>query len=32
MQYGFTFNAPGTYVYYCAIHGYAVMRGTVSVH
>ncbi len=31
-QYAFTFDAPGTYVYYCTIHGYAVMHGTVSVH
>jgi plastocyanin len=31
-RYTFTFDAPGTYVYYCAIHGYAVMHGTISVH
>jgi plastocyanin len=31
-HYAFKFDAPGTYVYYCAIHGYAVMHGTVSVH
>ncbi len=31
-QYSFLFDAPGTYVYYCAIHGYGVMHGTVSVH
>jgi plastocyanin len=26
-----TFHGPGTYVYYCMIHGYAVMHGTVQV-
>jgi plastocyanin len=31
-RYTFTFDAPGTYVYYCAIHGYAVMHGTISAH
>jgi plastocyanin len=31
-RYTFTFDATGTYVYYCAIHGYSVMHGTVSVH
>jgi plastocyanin len=31
-RYGFTFDAPGTYVYYCTIHGYSVMHGTVKVH
>jgi plastocyanin len=25
------FNGPGTYNYYCAIHGYALMHGTVTV-
>lgn len=27
----FTFNGPGTYVYYCTIHGYSVMNGQVTV-
>ena len=27
----FTFTQPGTYVYYCAIHGYALMHGTITV-
>jgi plastocyanin len=31
-RYGFIFDAPGTYVYYCTIHGYSVMHGTVTVH
>jgi plastocyanin len=26
-----TFNGPGTYNYYCKIHGFAVMHGTVTV-
>src|SRR5262249_53702267 len=26
-----TFTAPGTYVYYCMIHGYALMHGAVVV-
>ena len=26
-----TFTEPGTYVYYCQIHGYALMHGTVTV-
>jgi plastocyanin len=26
-----TFTAPGTYVYYCTIHGYAAMHGTITV-
>ncbi|MGO9874011.1 MAG: plastocyanin/azurin family copper-binding protein [Acidimicrobiia bacterium] len=26
-----TFTAAGTYVYYCQIHGYALMHGTVTV-
>jgi len=25
------FTAPGTYVYYCTIHGYAAMHGTITV-
>ncbi len=31
-HYAFRFDAPGTYLYYCAIHGYGVMHGTVAVH
>jgi plastocyanin len=30
--YAFTFLHPGTYVYYCLWHGYAVMHGTIIVH
>jgi len=26
-----TFSRPGTYVYYCTIHGYALMHGTITV-
>jgi plastocyanin len=26
-----TFSAPGTYNYYCTIHGYGIMHGTVTV-
>jgi plastocyanin len=29
--YTFTFTSPGTYLYYCAIHGYAMMHGTITV-
>jgi len=29
--YSFTFAGAGTYVYYCAIHGYATMHGTITV-
>ena len=29
--YAFTFQHPGTYVYYCLWHGYAVMHGTIIV-
>jgi len=29
--YKFTFHGKGTYVYYCAIHGYAAMHGKVTV-
>jgi plastocyanin len=29
--YQHTFASPGTYFYYCAIHGYAVMHGEVAV-
>jgi plastocyanin len=30
-KYKFLFTGTGTYVYYCSIHGYAVMHGTVKV-
>jgi len=30
--YTFTFKHPGTYVYYCLWHGYALMHGTIVVH
>jgi plastocyanin len=30
-QYSHTFAGVGTYVYYCAIHGYAAMHGTITV-
>ena len=30
-SYSFTFHNKGTYVYYCQIHGYAVMHGAVTV-
>jgi plastocyanin len=30
--YSFTFHHAGTYVYYCQVHGYALMHGTVTVH
>jgi copper binding plastocyanin/azurin family protein len=26
-----TFSRPGTYVYYCKLHGYALMHGTITV-
>jgi plastocyanin len=29
--YSFTFHGKGTYVYYCQIHGFAVMHGTITV-
>ncbi len=29
--YSFTFHGLGTYNYYCSIHGYAVMHGTIKV-
>lgn len=29
--YRFLFQGKGTYVYYCAIHGYATMHGKVTV-
>ena len=30
-QYSFTFTRPGTYVYYCMVHGYSVMHASVTV-
>jgi plastocyanin len=30
-RYSFVFHGAGTYVYYCTIHGYAVMHGTITV-
>ena len=30
-KYSFVFNGAGTYTYYCAIHGYALMHGTITV-
>ncbi len=27
----YTFSQPGTYVYYCTLHGYALMHGTITV-
>jgi plastocyanin len=27
----YTFTQPGTYVYYCTLHGYALMHGTIAV-
>jgi plastocyanin len=29
--YTYTFNQPGTYVYYCIPHGYVAMHGTIIV-
>jgi plastocyanin len=29
--YAFTFKLPGTYRYFCKIHGYPVMHGTITV-
>ncbi len=29
--YSFTFHKTGTYTYYCMVHGYAVMHGTITV-
>jgi plastocyanin len=29
--YSFTFKMPGTYRYFCSLHGYGVMHGTVTV-
>jgi plastocyanin len=30
-SYSFTFHGIGTYVYYCQVHGYAIMHGTITV-
>jgi plastocyanin len=30
-RYAFAFRGKGTYVYYCTIHGYALMHGTITV-
>lgn len=30
-KYSFVFRKPGTYLYYCQIHGYATMHGMVTV-
>ena len=30
-KYKFVFHGRGTYVYYCSVHGYAVMHGTITV-
>ena len=30
-SFHYTFAQPGTYVYYCTLHGYAVMHGTITV-
>ena len=30
--YSFTFHHAGTYVYFCTVHGYFVMHGTITVH
>jgi plastocyanin len=30
-SYRFTFAGTGTYVYYCTLHGYATMHGTITV-
>jgi plastocyanin len=30
-KYSFVFKGVGTYVYYCQVHGYAVMHGTITV-
>jgi LPXTG-motif cell wall-anchored protein len=27
----YTFTQPGTYVYFCTLHGYALMHGTITV-
>ena len=30
-SFTFVFHSKGTYVYYCQVHGFAVMHGTVTV-
>lgn len=30
-KYAFVFRGKGTYVYFCSIHGYAVMHGKITV-
>jgi plastocyanin len=30
-KYAFTFHGKGTYTYYCTIHGYTLMHGTITV-
>jgi plastocyanin len=30
-KYSFVFHGAGTYVYYCQIHGYGIMHGTITV-
>lgn len=30
-SYTFVFHHKGTYVYYCQVHGYVVMHGTITV-
>ena len=30
--FSFTFHKPGTYKYFCKVHGYSVMHGTITVH
>jgi LPXTG-motif cell wall-anchored protein len=27
----YTFSQPGTYVFFCTLHGYALMHGTITV-
>ena len=29
--YAFLFKLPGTYRYYCKVHGYGIMHGTITV-
>ena len=31
VSFHYTFANPGTYVYYCTIHGYAIMHGMITV-
>ena len=30
-KYSFVFHGAGTYMFYCSVHGYAVMHGTITV-